>query len=299
MKNRSKVLCGMAMLFVFFTTLTSCKKEELTNEDNITSADSEASLSDINGATTVGALSAYVRKNLLFNISAEPADALTYASCLSSSYWCSIQKYASYSIQRSSTVKRSGSYSSRYELRKTDGDVAGSKRAETNRSTKCEPVVKCERWYGISFYLPSDYATDPAAEILTQWQTISGSHPPLALWTINGQWRIVPFGDLNQGKIIGNYEKSKWTDFVFHVKWSTGTDGLTEVWKDGVKVFSKTGANIYTGLTYGAYMKAGIYKWPWKSTQAAASTTTKRIVYIDDIRVGSALATYSDVAPGP
>jgi Polysaccharide lyase len=294
MKNRKLLLCGLIMFCSLLSaSLTSCKKEDVSLETNTASVDNTTEATQVTMLGKTGT----TRNNLLFDFTSESSNALT-PLCNSANNWCTVQGYASYSIQRSTDHVRSGSYSLRYELRKTDGDVAGSKRSETNRATTCESVVKCERWYGTSYWLPGDYSTDPAAEILTQFHTRSGKGPVLALWTINGQWRIVQFGDYNKSTVIGNYEKDKWTDFVFHVKWSTGSDGLVEIWKNDVKVFSKTGANIYTGLTYGAYFKTGIYKWPWKSTAAATSTTSKRIVYIDEMRVGSSLATYEDVAPG-
>lgn len=310
------------MLCTFLTVFfISCKKEDTqnnpsadntayfedypydnpayTNDQSSSPVDTITSVDDSAGANSVSmsavTTSAYTRKNLMFNFSTEATNALTATACGSSNYWCSIAKWASYSSQRTSAYSRSGGYSTRYELRKTDGDVAGSKRTETNRASKGESVLRCERWYGVSYYLPSSYVSDKAPEVITQWHTTAAGSPPLVVWTQNGQWSIGYFGD--KRKMIGNYVTNKWTDFVFHVKWSPYSDGFIEVWKDGVKVFSYTGANIYN-TSYGAYMKTGIYKWPWKSG-SYGSTTTNRIVYIDDVRIGNSLATYNDVAPGP
>jgi Polysaccharide lyase len=320
MKNRS--LSGMAILCFFLSAFfISCKKEDVQNdsstestayfedypnddpsysdEQSLLTGESPDSVDDFADTNTVSmsavTTSAYTRKNLMFNYSTESSDALSKTSCGSSNYWCSISKWASYSAQRTSAYRRSGGYSTRYELRKTDGDVAGSKRTETNRYSQSEPVLKCERWYGVSYYLPSSFVSDKAPELLTQWHTVAGGSPPLVVWTQNGQWSIGYFGD--KRKVIGNYVTNKWTDFVFHVKWSPYSDGFIEAWKDGVKVFTYTGANIYK-TSYGAYMKTGIYKWPWKSG-SYGSTTTNRVVYIDDVRIGNSLATYNDVAPGP
>ena len=285
MKTYQPLHYGIIVLFFFLSfSFVSCQKDlvpapEETVENSATDA-------------KIGAL-ATTRNNLIFNFTSEPSGCLSATYCGSSTYWCSLQGWAYYSFQRSTTYKRSGSYSTRYELRKTDGDVIGSKRAETNRATSSEPVGKCERWYGVSYYLPSDYVTDPAAESLTQW------YPGLSLWTINGSWCMVQFGDYNnQKKFLGAYERNKWTDFVFHIKWTAYSDGLIEVWKNGVKVWTKTGATMKSTTAFCPYYKTGIYKWPWKSTGAAASITTKRVAYIDDVREGNSLATYTDVAPG-
>jgi hypothetical protein len=179
-------------------------------------------------------------------------------------------------------------------LRKTDGDVGGSKRSETIRAVKEESVAKVERWYGASYFLPGDYVYDYAPELVTQWHTAVGRYPALGIWTEKGKWRIVVLG--TQAAFIGNYETNKWTDFVYHVKWSTGSDGLIEIWKNGVKVFTKAGANLGADVTTGAYMRTGIYKSPWKS--GSTSYTTTRVMYVDDVRIGTASATYADVAPG-
>ncbi len=291
MKTNKMLLSCVMMLFFFLSiSFVSCQKEILKAPDAAVVENlADAKISAL--ATTT----ATARKNLVFDFTSEPSNCLTATYCTSPNYWCSFQGYASYSFQKSTTYARSGTYSTRYELRKTDGDVVRSKRAESNRATSSEPAAPCERWYGASYFLPTDYVTDAAAESLTQW------YPGLSLWTVNGEWRMVQFGDnATQSKSLGVYKKNKWTDFVFHIKWTTASDGLIEVWKNGTKIISKTGATIKAGTTvYCPYFKTGIYKWPWKSTGGTASTTTKRVAYIDDIREGNSLATYADVAPGP
>jgi len=312
MKNRTRsgllLLCLGAGLL-----LQSCKKEGMNFPENPATFQEDStfstpedlsdlpdeSLSNTNNneyALTAPSITAGTRKNLLFNFGTETSTSLTSFANSSTSQWASLQKYASYSATRTNGTARTGSYAVRYELRKTDALVGSGKRVETCRYTKGEPLGKLERWYGASYYLPSDFATDVAPEILTQWHTNIGS-PPLALYTQNGTWRIVRKGSLQT--VIGSYTKAKWTDFVFHVIWSTATDGLIEVWKDGAKVYSFRGATMYAGTDAGAYMRTGIYKWPWNpGSKTYVSSTTKRVVYIDDVRIGNQYATYADVAPG-
>lgn len=306
--NRIILLC-----FIVSGTLLSCKKEStdtpnqlpdsfdkndyvLTEGDNAVPDESEM-LDAINPFGAAAPVTvAGTRKNLIFYSTNELSTALSPLYNVSFTQWASLQRWSrDYSIQRSANFARTGNYSIRFELRKTDGIVGNSKRSEALRYTKSEPLQKSERWYAASTYLPADYATDPAPELVTQWHTDAGS-PPLALWTQNGQWRIVLFG--TQQTILGNYEKNKWVDWVYHVKWSPGSDGLVEVWKNGMKVMTRTGANIYANSIGGPYFRVGIYKWPWKSGSNPASTSTKRIMYVDETRVGGENATYYDVAPG-
>jgi len=311
MKNRTRN--GIVILCLLISaSLWSCQKESASSTTNDSNSDTtgiyvndpsdlampDEPLIESSGnemAATATSITVGTRKNLLFNYTTEPANSLTSFSYTSPVLYGSLQKYASYSAARTTAVARNGAYSIRYELRKTDGLIGYGKRSETCRYSKGEPLGKLERWYAGSYYLPSDYVTDAAPEILTQWHSNIGS-PPLALYTQNGQWRITRFGNLQTA--AGTYVKNKWTDFVFHVKWSTGSDGLIEVWKDGVKVYTFTGVTMYAGTEAGAYMRTGIYKWPWNPTSKVVSTTTKRVVYIDEVRIGNQYATYRDVAPG-
>ena len=338
MKNRTPMLYGIVLLYIFLSTLlVSCKKDETTLDEyryrrslqlrRSTTTTTDTTSTTTSGTTTGGTTTTTggtttttggttttttttggtttttggttTRTNLLFDFTTEPSSALTLFAQNSLTNWNSIGACCSYSVQRSSDYSRAGSYSTRYELNSTDADVASSKRAEASRYSYDEPSGNIERWYGASYYLPTDYVTDAAPELLTQWQSTKGVSPPLALWTSNGKWLIVQNLDAGASQTtVSDYAKGGWTDFVFHVKWSTGSDGLIEVWKDGVKVFTKSGINTYTGITAGNYMKVGIYKWPWKKTDTYNSTTTRRIIYADEIRIGNALATYNDVKPG-
>lgn len=285
------------MLSIISASLISCKKDF--SYENVTpeAEQVDTSTSNLKDSTTISALSTtYVRKNLIFDFTNEPSNSLSTFTANSLNFWAYRWGYSSTSIYRTNAYSRAGGYSTRYQLNKTDGIVGNSKRAENGRYVYSEPNPKVERWYGISYYLPSDYVYDYAPEILTQWHSpsVSGS-PLLAMWTASGQWKLIQMG--STAIVLGNYERSKWTDFVFHVKWSSTSDGLLEVWKNGVKVATKYGKNMYSGVTVGAYMRTGIYKWPWY-TGRPASSTTKRVAYIDEVRIGNSLATYKDVAPG-
>jgi len=263
-------------------------------------ADVTADPSDERSAPAMTADNSAARTGLIFEQTSESSSALSLA-LNSLTQWNSLAKCCSYSIGRNSSYKRAGSYSFRYELNKYDKDVAGSKRTEANRYSGSEPVVKVERWYGMSYYLGSDYVTDKAPEIVTQWQSPKGVQPPLAIWTYNGHWMVArSYGSTSIKTTttdIGAYTKGAWTDIVVHVKWSTSSDGLIEVWKNGSKVYTYAGSNTYSGQSKGNYLKTGIYKWPWK-TGTYSSNTTKRVAYIDEVRIGTSSAGYTNVKPG-
>lgn len=275
--------------------MISCKKD-VSFENSSTPTTDEVS-PDADSAGRLRLTSTYVRKNLLFDYTAESTDALLFYWNTPSKYWHQKYAYSSSSVTRSNVVSRSGGYSVKYVLNKSDGMVASGKRAETYRNPRGETSAKVERWYGVSIFLPSDFAYDTSPEIVTQWHSLlSYGGPELAVWTASGTWRIVQLGKISVN--IGSYERNKWTDFVFHVKWSSGTDGVLEVWKNGVKVVGKTGQTMPSGLSYAPYFRTGIYKWHWNTGSKTPSLTTRRTIYVDEMRVGNAYATYADVKPG-
>ena len=228
------------------------------------------------------------RKNLLLES--------TFEEQLPLAKWRTTQRCCNYSIVPSTDFAREGKQSLRVELRNTDGDIAGSKRSEIFLNS--DSTVNLERWYGVSFYIPSGFIYDPCPEILYQWHHSSNTgSPPLALWIEKDDWYIVyrETVDGTENMVnIGTVKKDSWTDFVFHIKWSVKDDGITEVWKNGVKSYNRAGINNYN-FSEGNYLKTGIYKWGWK--RGYPTTSTERIFYIDEIRIGNEKATYDDVAP--
>ena len=192
---------------------------------------------------------------------------------------------------------RSGQWSARFQLYKGDPVIHGGTRAEL--AAGLEPV-NAERWYGLSIYLPYTWTNDRSAEIVTQWHQhwdICCS-PSLAIQTRKGQWEIGQSWDgYNKSTPIGPYQTGRWTDWVVHVKWSAGGSGVLDIWRDGRPVpgfFNKIGTNTYRSST-GNYLKIGIYKWDW--SQNHPSDTTRRVMYVDELRVSDSRGSYRAVAP--
>ena len=215
---------------------------------------------------------------------------------------------------------RLGKYSARFELKVNDKEIkadgTGSYRSEIKLFR--EPAsINVERWYAFSIYL-HNFDIDPVYEVVAQWHStpdvdegeIAKASPPLALRTVNGQWKITwawdskritfPVGRI-QGtgeKIIGDYKINEWTDWVFHIKRSYKEDGFFEVWKDGVKVIEHTGPNTYNDKK-GVYFKTGIYKPRWDRQNRSLSSTKKRVLLVDEVRVGDENATYESMSIKP
>ena len=216
------------------------------------------------------------------------------------------------SITRTTVPVRAGKYAAKFIIRKSDSLVAGSYRAELKQEIM---PVNAERWYGLSIYLPGSYIPDNIPESLFQWHNVpnfnSGEHwgkykfqNPFRLETNNGrlyfvhQYSSIPSYPNSpvQSKAydLGAYETGKWIDWVVHFKLSFKEDGLLEIWKDRKKVLTLTGPNYYNDES-GPYFKMGIYKWGWSRNKP--SQTEERIVYFDEVRVGSAESSFEQVSP--
>ena len=218
-----------------------------------------------------------------------------------------------HSVEIVNSPTREGRYAAKFTLHKDDPDVAKSRRAELRLNAV---PTKSEYWYGFSNYLPDDFVKDRSYEIVSQWHARPDSDlgeswrsPQLTLAVYGDKWRVSNRWDPKkvtqnnnprpeggaEGWWVGKIEKEKWTDWVFHVKWSYQSDGLIEVWKDGKLVVRKTGPNTYNDEV-GPFQKLGIYKPDWKE-RPHKSKTTKRVLYYDNVRMGTTSARYKNFVP--
>jgi Polysaccharide lyase len=185
---------------------------------------------------------------------------------------------------------RAGGAAARFELERGDPVINHGTRAEL--ATALEPRG-ADRWYALSIYLPAGWTRDRSPEILAQWhqQASIDGNPPLALATHHGQWELLTARDGHDGgALVGAYRTGRWTDWLVHVRWSTGPDGVVQVWRDGRPVPGYTdirGPNTYRS-PHGIYLKVGIYKWDWSLKRP--SDTTRRTMYLDEVRIAATRA---------
>ena len=205
-----------------------------------------------------------------------------------------MQKSTSYGFALAERPVFKGSKSGRIELRYNDPIAHNGTRAEI---CVVDRIPQKERWYSFAAYFPaSGYAYDSSNELISQWHQ-SGS-PALSLRIARDRFyiRTLPtdpsknWKNLDLGKVI----KDTWHEFVIHVVHSGGADGLVEVWKNGEKVATHRGPNNYDNKEL-PYWKLGIYKAIWNNT---ATDTKKRVVYLDNIRVGESNASLEQMTTG-
>ncbi|HEY6504655.1 MAG TPA: polysaccharide lyase [Chitinophagaceae bacterium] len=223
------------------------------------------------------------RQNLLLETTFENGNYL--------SGWSNYQHCCDYSVQQTQEQVKAGSKALRLEIRKTDPQTSGSIRSEI---TQPNDPLNQDRWYGFSMYL-KDWSDDDAGECVFQWHpdNLTGT-ATAALWTTGGRFTYVTNSGgtaPNEYTDIGPVLSNQWVDFVIHTRWTTDSTGLLQVWMKGNLMINRTGIKTASDAPY---FKLGINKFGWG---IQPSTTTLRILYFDEVRIGNASATYNDVAP--
>jgi hypothetical protein len=204
----------------------------------------------------------------------------------------SVQTSTSYAITTASNPVYQGYKSARFELRDTDPENHSGTRTEIS----FDDATNLNRWYSYALYAPSAYYKyDADDEIITQWHQGGGLTPALCLRVKSDKLYIRILG--STWVELGAFDKDAWHAYVMHIKHSSGSDGLIEIWKDGVKILNRSGANMYKveGDLHNPNVKMGIYKSDWNGSGTTA--TNIRVLYLDDIKIGNENATYADMVP--
>ena len=169
---------------------------------------------------------------------------------------------------------RAGKKATRFELRHGDcggdgmwDDCTGDRGRVEKIVTNDFDRVGQESWYGFSVYVPDQLKDiDPAGTDIFQWKVV-GWRDPLAYL---GLWRghlTFNMGAVQRERcgIMPLYEmRNKWTDFVFHVKWSRDDDGVVEFWINGSQERHKcsfNGINTPSNVSGALHPHWGIYQF--------------------------------------
>jgi len=185
-----------------------------------------------------------------------------------------------------SSPTRSGDFAAQVEMQA--GECGRTKRAEFYRT---DGPAEGERWYSWSFLVPESVQPDSDFWIFTQLHQTPGScswgRPPVT-FRIRGNdiefrndWKTgacgTPFD--HHSETIGTLDRGRWHDMVVRAVWSTGSDGVVEVWLDGQQVVQRRGPNNWENHG-NIFMKFGIYK-------GSQDNTLDKTIYFDDIVTSS------------
>ncbi|GAO43805.1 hypothetical protein FPE01S_02_09110 [Flavihumibacter petaseus NBRC 106054] len=218
-----------------------------------------------------------------------------------------------------------GAKSARFELNTTDPQSnVGNHRSEIVPYENAAGV-----WYEWTSTLdPNNWADDAQEEVIAQWHERSAScsaSPMLSLETkfYQGaqQFRIMTrYSDAdycaNNGAArkerapvyIGQITKGVLIRWIVYYKVGFAGDGEIQIWRDHVpgeanplKMVSvyhlENATTAYQGMNAATYWKLGIYKWVWDRPSYGGSTSTKRVQWIDDLKVYGAATTKEELMP--
>ena len=159
-----------------------------------------------------------------------------------------------------------------------DINIAGSgsnERADlvlARSSTYCNQGQ--DEWWAHSLMFPPGYVPPPVASVWN-WGALfdfhnsspGGGQPNFMVYATPTGLELHMAGGANTVNrpsdpgyysiAIGPITKNVWYDFVYHVKWSSGSDGLFQAWLNGQQVMNYSGANLYVGQS--CYLKIANY----------------------------------------
>lgn len=203
---------------------------------------------------------------------------------------------------------REGRFAVRFELRPGDPPANRSFRAEL---TFPPDSMETERWYRWSVFLPRGFTADPIPDIIAQWHGVPDEdrgeplrHPPLRVRRHDDRWELTLCSDprpafesgdhrLDTTLVLGRVEEQRWTDWLFHVRWSHGPGGYVRGWIDGAEVVRYAGPVGYDDRR-GPFFKWGIYKPGWKSGRGPR---LRRVLYFDEVRAGEGAPDLRSIFP--
>lgn len=226
--------------------------------------------------------------NLVFEETFEGPEPFSTASTLDTGGW----EYALQFVPNESYPGPvfQGSKAARFEIRIDQPKVESGTRSEATIVRGVDGDITNNAWYSFAVNLPSvGYEYDVERDCLNQWKT-EGT-PATTFRTQRDRFLLESGNTTSSRKQIdlGPIFKDNWIEFVFHFIHSYGSDGLIEVWRNGVKVLTHTGGNMYKGEL--PRWKVGTYKASW-------DLVTRRVAFYDNIRVGNANAAFADMTSG-
>src|SRR6059058_4897980 len=187
-----------------------------------------------------------------------------------------------------------------------DIDIAGSganDRADlvlARSSTYCNQGQ--DEWWAHSLMFPPGYVPPPVAAVWN-WGALfdfhnsspGGGQPNFMVYATPTGLELHMAGGANTVNLpsdpgyysiaIGPITKNVWYDFVYHVKWSSGSDGLFQAWLNGRQVMNYSGPNLYVGQS--CYLKLANYHTPLGVPISVIHSRVVRGTTQADVQIGS------------
>src|SRR5436853_135980 len=201
---------------------------------------------------------------------------------------------------------RDGSTAIELTTRLGDINIAGSDSNERADLALSPSSKYCnqgqEEWWAHSLMFPPGYVP-PAVAAVWNWGALfdfhnsaaGGGQPSFMVYATPTGLELHMAGGANTVNLpsdpgyysiaIGPITKNVWYDFVYHVKWSSGSDGLFQAWLNGKQVMNYSGPNLYVGQS--CYLKIANYH---TALGVPVSVVHSRVVMAHtqaDVQIGS------------
>jgi len=264
----------------------------------------------------------------------EPVDGLIMDKQL----WCyTVGGIGGYDSWRSSTTyKKSGSKSIRNELNgmKKNLECGGTEEKSRQSVHVGADIQKLyvyangqvpnrtnhgdERWFGISYYYPSNEGTigswwgkDKYVNILQFMSSGNLDSPYQFIPEIfislggNGNVRVQNYYSVLLPKAtdkkvvttnIGRFTKDAWNDIVIHYKRNWTSAGSLTVWVNGVKAMERLNTPVAVRSAPSGYFDFGQY-FAYTSTPSDGYRNEIYVQYLDNLKVGDHTSSYNEVNP--
>ncbi len=180
------------------------------------------------------------------------------------------------------TLSRAGGLALRLHTEPGDTDVVYSGAMERDdvylaRPGTADPEMYgegVEQWWAHSILFPDDFTlpTSYTGYVVFDFHNTGNApgqanfHVAFEPWddiTQPGLMRFIGYGGAAATRydaVIGQVQKNFWYDFVYHVRWSSASDGFIEAWVNGRLVLSHRGPTLYPGQN--VYLKLANYHMP-------------------------------------
>jgi len=191
--------------------------------------------------------------------------------------------------------RRAGAQSIRFERRTgfCGGDDCGWNSERTELGSDVSDRPGDDRWYAWSVYHQNYQWLRNVAPIHGQFKTSNSGHQ-YAFFNMDQHRGMVINFDAFEGwsgskVLIPKSEISnKWHDIRGHAKWSTGADGIFQIWVDGILKLDRRGPNAIDNDSI--WFRFGIYA-PQASRAGAGRPT--QVVYYDELVRGNSCQSVS------
>jgi hypothetical protein len=185
----------------------------------------------------------------------------------------------------SNDYARSGVWSARITVNEGDIDRKGDDGLRVERAELDSghyPLLGRDVWYGFSFLLPPTFPIVDNRLVIASWKQSDVEGSPL----IGQRFRdgvhsltVRPPGAGGSGRHyrLPDIRLGRWTDMVYHFRYSSGRDGRIEVWMGGARVVVYDGPTASKDGADRFYNKVGLYRDRWKEPMT---------MYVDNYTLG-------------